>query len=674
MPQGQGPFSQYLTETFQPKTPQPTGFETTPVAIAAIGSKFLDGLRQSRLQKAAMAERENEKIQRAHEQAIEFAQKQQGVDPSVIQRNVNRLTQSYLAHIAGQKESSKDTGHPMTDMVKNIAMNLIGGQLPKKGAPLDPGLIGQVFTELNDPANRTDNLLARLNSDFATALKTGNVADIRTATAHPEYSKIVAEGRRLTGRQDWQPDIFQSLAADPFTAQREKLQAAALNNPRVLAMVGGTAPPPAQATPAAQAAPGQAAPVPGFIGLSQDESGAVVTPGQTQPIPTSGVAPKQQTLFSYIADKTREQAERAYASKLTGLPMPPDEPMPKIGDPVDVMDSTKQIRKSRYLPSDIGPFKAGEYDATTGEYLTGTRKVSPLNPESVKKVLTPEEQSKLKTDLFTQIDAVIPDPKLAKMAKASVESQVTSGDAKGAGDELRNFVQIYQSQENSRASRQMAQAIASQGAGLRRDMAGFQVAQQFGTQEPVKKMRVIDEYTNNVNSAYSALKSGGDPGIYDLEIMRAWAKITDPLTGVREGEYRDIAGIQGNIRDFNVKINNLLKTEGARLDDKSREAIVSAINRIHKNQYETQFKPLYESFRSDMDKAKLGANGIVSDPYAARIAPKDKKKESNNPAPAKVSALDPRAPRRRAGKSEEPPVTPGKSATVNKPKITVKPI
>jgi len=636
-----GPFSSYLTETFKPQTPQPTGFETTPVAIAAIGSKFLDGLRQSRLKKAAMAERENEKIQRGYEQALAFLDKQEGVDPAIKQQHLNQISQAYLGHIAGQKESSKDTGHPMTDMVKNIATNLIGGQLPKKGAPLDQGLIGQAFVAMNDPANRTDNLLARLNSDFATALKTGNVADIRTATAHPEYSKIVAEGRRLTGKQDWQPDIFQSLAADPFTAQREKLQAAALSNPKVLATVGGTAPPPAQAAPATQAAP-----------------------GQTAPAPTSGAAPKQQTLFSYITDKTREQAERAYASKLTGLPMPPDEPMPKIGDPIDVMDSTKQIRKSRYLPSDIGPFKAGEYDATTGEYLTGTRKVSPLNPESVKKVLTPEEQSKLKTDLFTQIDAVIPDPKLAKMAKASVDSQIMSGDAKGAGDELRNFVQIYQSQENSRASRQMAQAIASQGAGLRRDMAGFQVAQQFGTQEPVKKMRVIDEYTNNVNSAYSALKSGGDPGIYDLEIMRAWAKITDPLTGVREGEYRDIAGIQGNIRDFNVKINNLLKTEGARLDDKSRETIVSAINRIHKNQYETQFKPLYESFRSDMDKAKLGASGIVSDPYAARIAPKDKKKESNNQAPAVKL------------KAGAPGFRPDSSAPVPtaRPKITVKPI
>jgi len=348
MAQGQGPFSSYLTETFKPQATQPTGFETTPVAIAAIGSKFLDGLRQARLQKAAMAEQENEKIQRAHEQAIEFAQKQQGVDPSVIQRNVNRLTQSYLAHIAGQKESSKDTGHPMTDMVKNIATNLIGGQLPKKGAPLDPGLIGQVFSELNDPANRTDNMLARLNSDFATALKTGNVADIRTATAHPEYSKIVAEGRRLTGKQDWQPDIFQSLAADPIAATMERVQKS-----RIEQRFGGN-------------------------------------PSQAQP---TGTQPPPRNIFQDIEqDKSNEAIDKSLKLPTEGVVIP------ELGTPRPFVGADKKTFMGVFNSAQYRGHAPGPYDIF-GVHRPDAVQASPVNPATSQKII----ESKAAPDQPTQL-------------------------------------------------------------------------------------------------------------------------------------------------------------------------------------------------------------------------------------------------------------------------------
>lgn len=622
-----------------------------------------------------MAERENEKIQRGYEQALAFLDKQEGVDPAIKQQHLNQISQAYLGHIAGQKESSKDTGHPMTDMVKNIATNLIGGQLPKKGAPLDQGLIGQAFVAMSDPANRTDNLLARLNSDFATALKTGNVADIRTATAHPEYSKIVAEGRRLTGKQDWQPDIFQSLAADPFTAQREKLQAAALNNPRVQARFGMTTPPPTQAQASQTAVTtGPTAPVPGFVGLIQDQSGAVATPGQTQSIPTGGSPQKQQTLFSYIADKTREQAEMAYYSKLTGLPMPPDEPLPKVGDPENVVDSSGKRRIARYLPTDLGPFKAGYYDHETGEYLTGVQKASPVNPESAPKILSPEQITKSSVELKTHVRKALKNPALIQAAEAAIDSNLASNDLKGAGDILTRYMQMQQTQDSTEAARAIAagqHAIAASNHAGTQSMKQMQMAsdlsKNFLASEEAKGMHAADRVATNTNLAYQAIRKGGDPGIYQLEMLRNWAKATDIMTGVKEGEYQSLEEAIGRLRQAGVMIDNFMDFTGKRIDPKMEKAVVDSINRIRDTQYGL-FERKRKTYEDQLKQFGLGTSPLLSNTYAAPV------EEKASQAPAKVSALDPRAPRRRAGKSEEPPVTPGKSATVNKPKITVKPI
>lgn len=345
-----GPFSQYLTETFKPQTPQSTGFETTPVAIAAIGSKFLDGLRQARLQKAAMAEHENEKVQRGYEQALAFLDKQEGVDPAIKQQYLNQISQAYLGHIAGQKESSKDTGHPMTDMVKNIATNLIGGQLPKKGAPLDQGLIGQAFVAMNDPANRTDNMLARLNSDFATALKTGNVADIRTATAHPEYSKIVAEGRRLTGKQDWQPDIFQSLAADPIAATMERVQKS-----RIEQRFGGD--------------------------LSQAQ------PTGTQPPP--------RNIFQDIEqDKSNEVIDKSLKLLPSGIVVP------DLGTPRPFVGADKKTFMGVFNAAQYRGHVPGVYD-TSGAHRPDAVQASPVNPATSQKIIESKSAPDQPTQLLT---------------------------------------------------------------------------------------------------------------------------------------------------------------------------------------------------------------------------------------------------------------------------------
>ena len=49
--QPQGPFSDYLTQAFQPTAQQPTGLGGNTEMIVTAASKFLDGLKQSRAHK-----------------------------------------------------------------------------------------------------------------------------------------------------------------------------------------------------------------------------------------------------------------------------------------------------------------------------------------------------------------------------------------------------------------------------------------------------------------------------------------------------------------------------------------------------------------------------------------------------------------------------------------------
>jgi len=221
-----GPFSKYLTEQAQPPpTPQPAGAESPLAGAVYIGKNFLDGMRQSRLQKAAQAEMENEKVQRAHEQVIEALQKDQNLDPRVKQHYLGEAQKRYAQMIAGVKETSRDTGHPFTDVVKNMAINAIGGEMPSKKQPLDMNFIGEVFTTMQDPAYHRSTRLGQLNARAAEFIKTGNAGSAftnqRDLLTNPNSAGLVQEYRALSGSQDGYPDAFGLLAKDPVSAAQQ---------------------------------------------------------------------------------------------------------------------------------------------------------------------------------------------------------------------------------------------------------------------------------------------------------------------------------------------------------------------------------------------------------------------------------------------------------------------
>lgn len=370
-----GPFSQYLTEPIKSQVPNPTGFEGNAAAYAHVGAKFLEGLRQGRLQKAAMAEMENARTERALEQAIHHVSSIEGVDPAIKQHYQNQLVQQYLGHIAGQKETSKDTGHPVTDMLKNVALNLSGGQLPGKKAGLDLNLVGEAMTALNDPSNRVDQRLSRLNSDLSAALQSGNVTDIRTAYANPQVAQYLNEGRRLTGRADWTPDVFQSLAPDAIKSEQEKLQLGVLKSPQFQSAMTGsqqrlpqTSPPPMGASDVGAEAPTGPPPTAGVNTSSQ-------TPATTQP-------PGPRNFLSVVTAAQQAEANRTWQSKVAGTQLPPsDNVIPKIGNPESYVDASGNPFNGVFNPSKFEEFNPGVYDATTGEARPNARKSALYNPE-----------------------------------------------------------------------------------------------------------------------------------------------------------------------------------------------------------------------------------------------------------------------------------------------------
>lgn len=226
MPQNPNqPFQEYLTAPLKPQTPNPTGFESPSTAALLIGKNLLDGFRQGRLQRAAEAERQNERSQRSAETALKYLDSLKDVDPEVIAPYKNKLMNQYLQMIGSQKETSKDTGHPLTDFFKNAAINMSGGPMPKqKGPVIDPSLINEAMMAAVDPNNSKYNRMAKANANISSLLESTGFNDQRTIMSDSRFIPLVGEVRRLANNPDLIPESIKSRAADPYGARIENFR------------------------------------------------------------------------------------------------------------------------------------------------------------------------------------------------------------------------------------------------------------------------------------------------------------------------------------------------------------------------------------------------------------------------------------------------------------------
>lgn len=165
MAQQEGPFSEYLQQAkLAPpmEVPKPTGLEGTGAGIANIAMNFINGLRQGRMQKYAMQQMEEQKKYDAYQHAI------QTVAASDLPDQQKKLLHAQLStpliqRIAGDKEAtSKHTGNPLTDVLKNMAVGLVGGPGPKKmDLPMEP--VVEALRMASDPSLSKTRLVADLD-------------------------------------------------------------------------------------------------------------------------------------------------------------------------------------------------------------------------------------------------------------------------------------------------------------------------------------------------------------------------------------------------------------------------------------------------------------------------------------------------------------------------------
>lgn len=631
-----GPFSDYLTQSAQPHTPQPTGLENNATSIAYIGSKFLEGLRRGRMERAALAEMENAKTQKAYEQLFHFADQAKDVDPEIKRQVLTPAIQGYLGHIAGVKETSKDTGHHFTDWVKSMATNLTGGQLPKAKAPLDMGLVGNAFAALNDPNNKIQNRWLQLSNGLRQAAKGNGALTQEAVYGLPEYQQWNAyrQANNLEGGDEW----IGLMPKNTIELNQQKLRGAAFNDPRFQSLLN----PGQQAVGGATAQP--------LTGMSPSDVGAEAPVTGSQAIPSTQPPPAQASkpsgdLFSAIDARQTQDTKDKYLTSLAGVQLPPGEPIPKLGNQEPVVTKDGQRTQAVYLPNDFMGFKAGFYDVNSRQHLPGASQATKLNPESANKVLTPEQISKYNLELGSQLDQAVTDPNLNKAAKSAIAANLTSNDLKGAGDILTRYVQMQQTQKAMEQARAIASENRAESMNLRKSGAATELAKNFLGSDEAKKMGVADAYARNAQDAFAAIQAGKDPGIYDLELLRTWAKLTDIMTGVREGEYRDLASAMGRLRDAGVAIENLMDATGARIDPKMRGEVLGAITRMRDNQYNA-FESKRKLYEEQLSQSDLGSSPLLKNTY---------QKPGSGSAPAGNVQVRPDAPGRRPGASAAPP-------------------
>ncbi len=574
-----GPFSKYLTEPVKPSTPQPSGSESPWAGAAYIFKNFLDGARQTRLQKAAMDERSNMQNQQAYETLIDSLSKNSSVDPRVKDELLSQAQQAYLGHIGATKLSSKDTGNPLTDVFKNIAINLTGGQLPGKKAGLDMAFVGDAYSKINDPANQRHTKIEALRRGMTDLISSGKIGDMQTALQNQQIMEMASEGRRLSGDPEWMPEVIRSLPADPLAAMQTK------SKTDFWKQVSPTAIPPVVAAPT-DTTPSPAATTANIAGVEVGKP--------TSKPPT--------TIFQAIeANKEGNRIRRA-------MQYPVLLPEGSVGTAYTGMRPGGQSPERLVPVRGVPGFSDGDY-SSSGELVTGAVPHSPINPNSTNKPLTAEQTSALMASVKASLSS-IKDPGIRKAAESAVQAQFDSGDHRGTADVLRNYIQMDFQKSEGEANRAASSANREESKDLRHSSMAQSAINNAMSGPDYKNMSTAENYYKNAASAYQAVKNGQDPGIYDLELLRTWAKLTDITTGVREGEYRDLASAMGRIRGFNNSFSTLFDRNGGRMDEKMRNEVISSIKRI-RDQAHQSWNRRHEVLKKNLfDQGYKGRTGL----------------------------------------------------------------
>lgn len=573
MAQQEGPFSEYLQQAkLAPpmEVPKPTGLEGTGAAIGNIAMNFINGLRQGRMQKQAMQHLEEQKKYDAYQHAI------QTVAASDLPDEQKRLLHAQLStpliqRIAGDKEAtSKHTGNPLTDVLKHMAIGLVGGPGPKKmDLPMEP--VVEALRMASDPSlSKT-----RLASDL------GSKALARVAQLNKDY---VAQGKRLTyDKIEEDPEYLGYLqqagrlgielpAAKAIAAKHPMLGATELEAQRKsekqakaraeYEALGRQQAGPQPAVPAT--APSQAtAPVPQAV--------PIVT---QQPPVEQTAAPATAAVPGEKPSETRRKVTQEQLNQAFLLAQQAGEGREKLeqrGTPSQFIDTkTGQMFTGFNI---AGVHGAGVWNPSTGEIHDRDVRLATATDKSK------PSAEKLKEVHQTTMDALKAsvDPETFKAFSGVLNSQLAEGELSKMDDTLKSAIAASTAKAQLAAHMAQAKQIAADRSDTRSQAALSRLDTAIQRSQKVKDWNIVSDYSAAAESNIANAAKDGNYSVADRLLLRAIAKLTDLSTGVREKEYETFAAAAGRVAAISTEFANLLKGKGEVLDKATRDRFIQTL-------------------------------------------------------------------------------------------------
>jgi hypothetical protein len=579
MAQQEGPFSEYLQMakmTPQVQVPQPTGLEGSGAAIGNIAMNFINGLRQGRMQKYAMQQMEEQKKFDAYQDAIKTVAASDLPDADK-QRLSTQLSMPLIQRIAGDKQAtSKETGNPLTDVLKNMAVGLVGGQAPKKSMelPMDP--VVEALRASSDPSRSKTRMAsqyeAKIRDRINTIFRDNPYAESRDVLSDPEISSIQKEAEGVFGVGKFQsPSLEKTYKELTAVSPSEKIkmdtlrQFLGIGKPTTegavsTAVIPGVAPvgvPTPQGPSATQAPPGM---VQGGIPLPQRYIDQAATVAQTTGFPL------------YKESTTTEEFETPDGERLAGKNISVN-----VGGRVvsGIYDANNQIL---YPISSLKRIKPG--GGTSKEVQLAYDDIR----EQVNKALAGVSGA-VKDSLMAEAEAArrTGDIKALKDLPQRATKMLVDIDKEKASEARQNAIFSHQDEMAAKRFSQQEElynrrAVTNAANGYRRDpivRALDQVDAQIGGVESAFKLK---QYLQNPNSVKM---ERSDFILLDKSLARAASKITDPTTGVKQTEEEGYNNLKNVVEALKVKINSVLTTEGSTLGDyATRRSLYNLIKNI----------------------------------------------------------------------------------------------
>mgnify|MGYP003344541794 FL=1 len=464
----QGPFSQYLIPQEAP-APQPTGWEGPAGMAAHAASKFLEGIRNSRIQKFAMDQANDAKIHKAYQDAIGAVASNPNLTKTTQSAMLNDLQHAMIMQAAGVKETGKHTGNPMTDHLKSIFSSMTGGNLPKAGAPLDEALLGRVFSGMQDTSNHIGPTLDRYSDEISkeiARMTNGGLAPLtrQDLTDNPNIGNLLDRARTETGIKDWMPGNLASkltyLPKDQAEAQHQALLLAAYKqaNQDMSGQPSG---------PVSSAIPGPTATVP----VNDSRITIPTVASQASPATISGVsAPGASAVnppVTLAGMRQHKQAADEYNARMKMLEVPaPLRHTYQIGDPMDIW-----LNGPTEDDGDI--VKAIQTVSPTGEVrLFNAINGSPINADNGWRTTRATDTRKIPADQLADkrskfIKAIndqyggrknIDGKSLVDMFKSQIESAKTDADFNKISSAILSELNTTVNQEATRASQEVVKS------------------------------------------------------------------------------------------------------------------------------------------------------------------------------------------------------------------------